>query len=258
MADNPTPVGAEPAPTGPKPVVAPAVEPKTVDPTEARLAEILGAQKDLTEKVEAQDSLGGELRNLFAGLAQKIDGLSVAQAPPPAAPSATPGVAVTGPAVNTPEGWKEEIQKAVTSAMAPNVAANERIEKHRTSFQNVASKYPELNDASSRDAQIFNQIYRGREDLQRLDDAPSIIAEMTRGIRSRERAQERQIEQRKTQAATPASGGRGLEINPGADTEALKEQYIKLRDHGRKVPLTRREQGDFLNLTVALNHLGLL
>ena len=249
VTDSSTPPAQDSPPKAPEPT-----------PAEQRLQELLGIQEDLTKKVDQQGAFNDQVMQALSSLTQKIDSLGSAPKAPPAAPSYTPPAqpGTQPPAAQTGgQDLQAIVQKAIADAFAPQQAEQARLQKHRDSFQKVAQQYPELTDASSRDAQIFNQLYRTRQDLAGLDDAPSIIAGLTRDIRSQERARARQVEQQKTQAGFPIGRGRGVEVDTEADVRTLQEQYNQLRDRGRRVPLTRREIGDFINLSTALQHLGI-
>lgn len=249
---------------------APQSEPKEPEPqpseVEQRIAAILGAQQELTQKVEKQESMADELRNLFAGLVQELRSIPRQPAAPaapvapvsPWQPPAGPQPSQTAPAANLQQEVQRLVQEALQPLRAESTAAAQKLDKHKQVFAKVVERYPALADLSTRDAQMFHQIYNSRQDLRMLDDAPILIAEMVRGLRSEERAAERDLDERKRQATIPASAGRKVPVRGDADVQKLKQSYDQLVAKGRTTPLSMREQGDLLNYTVALKHLNLI
>lgn len=238
----------------PAPQDAPPPEPQK-DPLEARIEELLGAQQALTQKVQTQESLGDELRALFTGLTQKIDALSGGRLEPTRQPQPP-----TVPGAPQAADLQRLVQDAVAQALTPLTEGAARTERHKQGYARVSQQYPAFADPASKAAQIFNKIYTTRADLRGLDDAPVVIAGLVRDILASERAAQQADTERRTLASIPPSSGRKVPVNVGtdADVQQLKNRFLQLHEKGTKLPLSLNEQGDYLNLQVALKSLGVL
>lgn len=226
-------------------------------PLEKRLASLIGQQKDLVEQNTAQKSEIGELKELVAGLASKLESTSSA-APPASVPADSFALGSTpDPAASNSQSFQEAVNKAVQEALAPittqNAADQAKLQKHQQAYAQVTSQQPAFADPTSEEARLFNQLYNSRSDLRQLDDAPSVIAEMVNGLVGDKRFDAQRQELEKARATLPQAGGRAA---PQGDPEKLRENFGKLVEKMQTVGnLTPQELGDYLNYKTALAHL---
>lgn len=228
------------------------------NPLEERINQLISATKSAESQVAEQKVENADLKSAIAELSAQVTQLATQGSAPaakssPSDPFSSPGTVDTG----APGDVNAMIQQAVTSALQPITqkleASDARVvtqTKQQTVFQEVATQFPALRDTSSQEFQVFARIYNERPDLQALPDAPRVIAEMTRGILSDQRTEDRLQGIQKTRASTgPGLPGRPMEA---PDIKKLEEAHAALVEKGTTKGWSDSELGDYLHFKTAL------
>lgn len=228
---------------------------------EKRLSTIIGVTNDLRQSDTNRNTEISDLKAIVVGMNQQLEVLGNAKtvsAPPantPVDPFSAP-VPVADPSAADPKSFQDNVNSAVQQALQPLLQQNsesaERLKKHQASYAKVAELDPAFSDPQAREKQLFDQIYNARSDIQILADAPTVVAEMVRGIISTERIDEIQQDLAKSRVSLPSTAGRGA---PQGDPEKVQEAYRQLQAKGERTELTVKEREDYLNLAVAKAHL---
>ncbi len=234
---------------------------KESNPLEDRINQLLSAAKAAESQVTEQKVENADLKSAIAELSSQVTQLA-AQGSAPAAssppdPFSSPGVVKEG----APGDINAMIQQAVTSALQPITQRLQETDergvtqsKQQTVFQEVATQFPALRDTNSQEFQVFARIYNERPDLQKLPDAPRVIAEMTRGILSDQHTEDRIQSIQKTRASTaPGLPGRPMEPS---EIKKLEEAHAALVEKGKTKGWTDPELRDYLHFKTALASVG--
>lgn len=239
----------------------PAETPKEPTDLEKRLSAITGVTKELRENDTDRKAEVADLKQLIVGMNQKLESLALApsrNAPPatlPADPFSVPGPSAD-PAMSSPQDFQTAVNAAVQEALRPlvqeNTTKSERLQKQQAVYAKVLERSPEFADPSSDESKLFQQIYNARPDLQVLEDAPALVAEIVRGISADKRQEAAAIELAKARASVPQTMGRGP---AQGDPEKVREAFAQLQAEGERRELTPKERGDYLNLATAIAHL---
>lgn len=247
MSDNVSPDTASQEPA--------AETPKTESPLEKRLATILGVTKELQADRDRGREESREIRTVLTEISQRLDALASTRQPassgnPPTNPFSGPKV---DPATSNPSDLQDAVKRAVAEALTPVIQAQsaqqKKLEKHRESFSRVVERDPAFADPSAPEKQLFDRIYGTRQDLQALEDAPAVIAEVVRGLVADQRAEARALDVAKTRGNLPSTVGRG---HVPSDSQKVGEMFAALQKKGETQGLSEREWGDYLHLATAV------
>jgi hypothetical protein len=220
-----------------------------------RISRLVQQRNDRSTEAES-------LRDQLASVNSELQALrtQVSRLPAPAAaPSTSPGTDhsfLSGEGLNEEEGnqsppapaqqgdLRSIVQGELARALKPiidstraNSEKEARVRKHQASFAETAQDYPELADPNSEIRVIFDQIYDGRPDLQRLDDAPAVIAPMARGILADQKRSEQAQAGKKRAASIHVPQPAAVEAEPGqaklsaSAAEALDLAKKRIRDN---------------------------
>jgi len=238
----------------------PATSPKEPGDLEKRLSTIIGVTNDLRQSDTSRNAELADLKALVVGMNQQLEALgkpkdvSVPPANSPVDPFSAP--ATVEPSAFNSQAFQESIDSAVQKALKPmleqNAESSTRLSKHQASYAKVVERDPAFLDPSAEEKQLFDKVYNSRPDIQVLDDAPAVVAEMVRGIMADDRIDAVRQDLAKSRAALPDSAGRPT---PQGDPEKVREAFKQLQAKGEKVELTVAERGDYLNLATAVAHL---
>lgn len=249
---------AVPARTEPSEGATPPPEPSAL---EKRLSSIIGVTNELRQNDTNRNTEIAGLKEVLVGMNQKLDAIgspAPAAAPPasqPVDPFSAPQPA-PDPATATPQNFQDSVNAAVQKALQPFVQQNtenqDRLTKHQLCFAKVVERDPAFADPTSQEKQYFDQVFNTRRDLQLLDDAPAVVAEMVRGLLSGQRLDDVRQDLAKVRSTLPSSAGRAT---PQGDPEKVREALATLQAKGETTELTTKERGDYLNLATAVAHL---
>lgn len=236
---------------------APQEEPRDL---EKRLSTIIGVTNDLRQSDTNRNTELADLKALVVGMNQQLEALGNAKATsaPPANPPVDPfsAPATVDPSVPNSQVFQESINSAVEKALKPmldqDAEKSARLTKHQASYAKVVERDPAFLDPSSEEKKYFDQVYNSRPDIQVLEDAPAVVAEMVRGIMADDRIEAVRQDLAKSRTALPDSAGRPT---PQGDPEKVREAFKQLQAKGEKIELTVAERGDYLNLATAVAHL---
>lgn len=234
------------------------------------------AEDRIKNLVGSPEAVGGILGQITAGqaaIAQRLDNFEQKLAefgkqPPPASVSATaqtpdygalfgtpPAPAASAPQQLDAHSVAKLVQTAVQEAVAPltqRVQADEavraKIAKQKASMALAVQSLPQLAEAGSAETQLFNQIYNGMPELQGLERAPEIISEMVRGLSVSSRSEDRQIADRKVQAAADVPRYGTIEVPD--DTKKANELKAALVDEGSKRGMDVDDMAKYMQLEV--------
>jgi len=242
---------------GKEPAPAPQEGPRDL---EKRLSTIMGVTNELRQSDTNRNTEIADLKALVVGMNQQLEALgnskavSVPPANPPVDPFSAPAPADSS--VPNSQAFQDSINSAVEKALKPileqTTENNTRLSKHQASYAKVVERDPAFLDPSTEEKKLFDQVYNSRLDIQGLDDAPAVVAEVVRGMLADERLDSVRQDLAKSRTALPASAGRSI---PQGDPDKVREAFRQLQTKGEKKELTIAERGDYLNLATAVAHL---
>jgi hypothetical protein len=209
----------------------------------------VGATAKAEEIAAATQQENTELKNMILNLTSTVEGLK--QSAPTANPPSDPFSSSAAPPAG---GFDAQMTAAIERALSPitkRLEADDAQEalrqKQAAVFQEVAAKMPALRDQTSEDYQLFEKLYNARADLQLIADAPRIVAEMTRGILSDQRAENRVFDEAKARASSVPGLGPSRAPAP-TDAAQVNEAFDGLMKKGITEGFTDDDLGAYLNL----------
>jgi hypothetical protein len=168
--------------------------------TEDRINSLLAKSEAASAQAESAAASNALLTQRLARLEETLSGISrprTPEAPPKAAP--TDKVAGTDIAEMV-KGIVQEALSPLVQEHQERTAREARAAKHNAAFAKAISENPELADTASPLRKTADRIWEGRPDLQVLDDAPLIVANLARSFLVTEKS----IEQTKTEVKRQA------------------------------------------------------
>lgn len=227
----------------------------TPKPTEleSRINQLVSATSKAEEIAAQTQGENLELKNMILSLTSTVEGLKqgVPAANPPSDPFTPPN------SLTDPGSFDTQMKAAIESALSPitkriadDDARVELQQKQAAVLQEVASTMPELRDPTSAEHQLFTKLYNGRPDIQKLPDAPRIVAEMTRGLMADKRVENHTFDVAKSRASAVPSMGPSRA--PTADeANQINEKFDALVAKGTTDGFTDDDMGNYLHLKAA-------
>lgn len=245
MSDDPTPADAP--------------EQKE-NPLEKRLQSILGRTEELSKNDAQRGAEIGEIKSLLTDLSRKIESAPSNASAPSANVPTDPFSGGPAASAQTPTDLQSAVNSAVQEALKPltedAAAQQQKLSKHRDSFAKVVDRNPVFADPSSEERRLFDQIYGSRADLQQLDDAPALIAEIVNGLSVDRRTEENRLDLAKTRATLPSAGAGTATGRFGDRTpDEITEMYEAFMEKHKYKDISAQDLGDYINLATAKAHI---
>ncbi|MCI0354827.1 MAG: hypothetical protein L0099_07300 [Acidobacteria bacterium] len=213
---------------------------------ERRAEELSGANSALSEKIQALTSQLTQLTRTApeaaASSAEKFDSLFDGT---PATPART---ASSG-------DLSSLVKEAVAQALAPLVKDNaerlarqDMVSRQLESFDQAAVAMPELNERTSQERVLFEQIWSKRSDLHAIEDAPILVAEMVRGLLADARRDAALGESRKIAANinVPTPGRVATLLSSNSEGQKASQAVKALAEQGRTDGWTRDDMAAYI------------
>jgi len=191
--------------------------------TEDRINSLLAKSEAASAQAESAAASNALLTQRLARLEETLSGISR-----PRQSETPPKVASTEKASGS--DIAEIVKGIVQEAIGPLVQEREerkaqetRAARHNAAWSRAVAENPELSDAASPLRKTAERIWEGRPDLQVLDDAPLIVANLARSFLVTERA----TEQGKTEVKRQAGVTRPVPVTQRTQfTESEKDQAV--------------------------------
>ena len=198
-----------------------------------------------------------QLLDQISRLSHQLEEMKVTP-PEPAAPKANSSLTGSGaPAVPDTSRLDELVQSAVSKALEPILEEGRQRNESRQfatqqqlSFEKAAKDMPGLRNAESQEFQLFEQLFNNRKEFLESSDGPQLAAEVVRGILSDARREQKDTEQRKTNAAVVQPRSRGP-IPDDADTKAALEAREAIRNKVFTKHTAVSDLKDYLDIELA-------
>lgn len=219
---------------------------------ETRLAALLQQHEDSL-------AVKGGATELNEDLTRRLTNIETTLARLSRTPASTPQVQ---PTQSTPSGDKNAdliavIEQAVAKRLEPVVQRFDQkaeedllLSKQRASMNDAVRVLPELRDTSSKEYEVWSQLLNGRPDLQKLQDAPYLAAELTRSLTADMRLKDK-VEGHKKQQATaqPSAVKLGSDRFRAPNTqEEAGELARELAKEGETKGWTQGDMADYIAL----------